>query len=527
MALTLILGGTRSGKSERAEELALASGNRVHYVATAEATDRAMAARIAAHTSRRPTAWRTTQAADELVAATPDAETLLIDGLGVWIAGVMHRAGALGADPALPVLDSVRERVLGQVDAVAQAGTRGDVIVAAEQAGEGVLPRDECSRAWLDLLGDACRRLAARATHVELVVAGRPLVLTGGTTSEPANRWHGDRAVRAGDADHAVNVMTGGPPAWMRRALEDALVTEVDRYPDEGPAVEALAMLHDRSADEIVPTNGATEALWLLPAALRPRLAVCVQPIFGEADAALSAHGVNVASVIRDPERGFALDPAQVPTQADLVVLGNPGSPCGTLHPAHAALALRRPGRVVVVDEAFMDLVPGEPGSLAAMRLPDVIVLRSLTKSLALPGLRVGYALAPPALAQRLRDVRPAWSCNALALAALSEAARRPEVFADAAERARGERDDLSRRLDAVEGVRQWPGAANYILVQVPDGPGVLDALRRRRIAVRSAATFPGLGANHLRLTARDAAANAHLVAALADALAVPDREAV
>ena len=146
-----------------------------------------------------------------------------------------------------------------------------------------------------------------------------------------------------------------------------------------------------------MPTNGAAEALWLLPAALRPALAACVHPGFTEAEAALRAHGVPVARVLRDPERDFALDPAAVPDAADLVVVGNPASPSGTLDPAAALLALRRPGRVVAVDEAFMDLVPGEPASLARERLEDVIVVRSLTKSLGIPGLRAGYAIAPPA----------------------------------------------------------------------------------------------------------------------------------
>src|SRR5207342_3249568 len=137
--------------------------------------------------------------------------------------------------------------------------------------------------------------------------------------------------------------------------------------------------------------------------------------------------------------------------------------------PAAALGALRRPGRVVVVDEAFMDLVPGEPGSLAGQSLPDVIVVRSATKWLGIPGLRAGYALAPPALAARLRAVRPPWSAGALALAALAAAARRPEAAAAAAERARRERGDLEGRLSAVPGLRLWPGAANFCLVEVPD----------------------------------------------------------
>jgi histidinol-phosphate/aromatic aminotransferase/cobyric acid decarboxylase-like protein len=320
--------------------------------------------------------------------------------------------------------------------------------------------------------------------------------------------------------------MTGGPPDWLREALHEALDADGARYPDERDAGAAVAALHDREPEEVVPTNGAAEALWLLPAALRPRFAVCVHPAFTEAEAALRAHGVTVARVLRDPDEAFALDPAAVPESADLVIAGNPASPSGTLDPAAALRALRRPGRVVVVDEAFMDLVPGEPATLAGERLDDVIVVRSLTKSMGIPGLRAGYALAAPALAERLRAVRPPWSVNALALAALTAVAGRPEALAAAAARADAERGDLAARLAEVPGLRTWPSAANFCLVEVADGPRVAGALRDRGIAVRPAASFPGLGPNYLRIAARSPGENERLVAALADVLAAEGVEA-
>ena len=473
MSLTLVTGGTRSGKSARAEALALASGQPVRYVATADSADTSMAERIAAHAARRPAGWTTVEA-----------------------------NGSLS-------------------DALVAAAADRTVIVVAEEAGLGLLPVGEGTRAWLDLLGDAVQRLAARAERVELVVAGRPIEI-------PSRMWsraevtsaggHGDAWVRPGDADHAVNVMAGGPPEWLRAALEQAH-DDVARYPDEREATAALAALHGRDPAEIVPTNGAAEALWLLPAAFRPTLAVCVHPAFSEGEAALRAHGVAVAHVLRDPEAGFALDPSLVPEAADLVLAGNPAAASGTLDPAAALLALRRPGRIVVIDEAFMDLVPGEPGSLVREPLPDLVVVRSLTKSLAVPGLRAGYAVAAPPLADRLRAVRPPWSVNALALAAMTAAAQRPDAFAAAAARVAAEREDLAARLRNIPQLRTWPASANYVLVQVPDGPRALRMLSEQGIAVRPAASFPGLGPGHLRITARGPEENARLAATLTEAV--------
>jgi histidinol-phosphate/aromatic aminotransferase/cobyric acid decarboxylase-like protein/adenosyl cobinamide kinase/adenosyl cobinamide phosphate guanylyltransferase len=563
MTVTVVIGGTRSGKSAHAEQLARASGLPVRYVATADAHDPAMAARIEAHVARRPAAWTTVEAGAALARGfeCSAAACVLLDGLGAWIASALHVA-AVFERPDL--LARVREEVLCEVDrAVLAAAQAGSAIIVAEQAGEGLLPPDAVSRAWLDLLGEATQRFAAHADHVELVVAGRVLRMGDARPAEAAGarrrqaprrdgapagidalrgyddpdvpgdarpdgapagidalRRHGDRDVRPGDADHAVNVVAGGPPPWLREALLPALEAGVASYPDDRPATRALAERHGRDEDEVVATNGAAEALWLLPAALRPRLAACVHPGFTEAEAALRAHGVPVVRVLRDPQRGFALDPTDVPEAADLVIVGNPASPSGTLDPSDAILAMRRPGRVIAVDEAFMDLVPGEPGSLVRERLHDVVVIRSLTKALAVPGLRAGYAVAAAPLAEQLRAVRPPWSANALALAALETSARHPDKLAAIAERVAAERDDLARRLEAVPGVRTWPSAANFCLVEVADGPALVAALRAQRIAVRPAASFPGLGPHHVRLTARAPERNAALVAAIEDALA-------
>ncbi|UUY03383.1 bifunctional adenosylcobinamide kinase/adenosylcobinamide-phosphate guanylyltransferase [Svornostia abyssi] len=508
MGLTVVLGGARSGKSAWAEALVADLGLPVRYVATADAGS-GMEDRIARHVTRRPTDWETVVAGPDLAGVLGGEEAVLVDGLGVWLASALHHGWP---EP----LARVRE----MVDAAATRAA--PVVLVIEEAGAGVLPADPETRAWVDLLGEAAQLAAAGSEHAVLVVAGRPVALPAvASFRAPAPlsrhgdlRVHGDRLIPEGAADHAVNVMAGGPPPWLRAALHDALDADGAAYPREDDAVIACAARHGRTADEVVVTNGAAEALWLLPAALRPRHAAVIHPGFTESEAALHAHGVPVTRVLRDPAAGFAIDPSAVPADADLVIVGNPASPSGTLAPAAAILALRRRGRTVVVDEAFMDLVPGEPGSLAGDPLDDVIVVRSLTKALAVPGLRVGYALAPPPLAAALRAVRPPWSANAVALAALRAAAANPAELAAIAERARAERQDLERRLDGA-GIRRFPSAANFVLIEVPDGPAALARAHAAGIAVRPCATFPGLTAHHLRVTARDPSANARVAEVL------------
>ena len=132
----------------------------------------------------------------------------------------------------------------------------------------------------------------------------------------------------------------------------------------------------------------------------------------------LTAAGVPVHHVVL--ERPFRLSGAGIPEDADLVVIGNPTNPTSVLHRREELLKLRRPGRILVVDEAFADAVPGEPESLAGDPLPDVLVLRSLTKTWALAGLRVGYALGSPEVLARLTAQRAHWPVGTLQLEAIA-----------------------------------------------------------------------------------------------------------
>jgi histidinol-phosphate aminotransferase len=316
-------------------------------------------------------------------------------------------------------------------------------------------------------------------------------------------RFHGDRVATPGQLDFAVNVVSGPPPDWLHRALEEGLAGAA-AYPDEGPATAVLAARHGRPPGEVVLLNGAAEAFWLLAQVLRPGLAVVVAPSFTEPEAALQATGHRVQRVWRDPN-SFQLHPDLLPLAADLVVTGNPNNPTGTLDPAATLATLARPGRVLVVDEAFMELT-GETESLADRGdLPGLVVVRSLTKLWGLAGIRAGYLLAPPALASALQAARQPWAVNSLACAALAAWANQPTNHAaHRVQQLVAIRERLAAALAALPGVRVWPSAANFLLLQVGDGPAVRHGLAARGIAVRPCHNFPGLTANHLRIAIRD-----------------------
>ncbi len=307
------------------------------------------------------------------------------------------------------------------------------------------------------------------------------------------------------------------PPDWLRARLHAAL-DGLAAYPRPDAAITAVARRHGRDADEVLPTNGAAEAFTLIARALRPRLAVCVHPSFTAPEAALRDAGQPVARVLLNPP--FTLEPEDVPADADLVIIGNPTNPTGRLHPVAVLERLARPGRVLVVDEAFADAVPGEPASLAGRRdLPGVLVVRSLTKAWGLAGLRVGYVLGAPATLAALRQAQPPWPVNGLALTAL-EACSQPEAVAWAAQQAAataGWRQALTAALDGLPGVEVAAGSqAPFLLVRVSDAAAVRRRLHGLGIVVRRGDTFPGLGNSWLRIAVPGPDHHARIVDAFA-----------
>ena len=319
----------------------------------------------------------------------------------------------------------------------------------------------------------------------------------------PGVRYHGDQAAAPGMLDFAVNVRHTEPPVWLQQRLA-ARLADLARYPgaaDHAAAVTAVARRHGVAEDSVLLLAGAAEGFALLPA-LQPRRAALIAPSFTEPEAVLGAAGVACDHVVLPPP--FRLSDAAVPEAADLVVVGNPTNPTGVLHPRESVLALRRPGRVLVVDEAFADAVTEESGSLAGLGLPDVVVLRSLTKTWALAGLRVGYALGAPEVLARLSAGRPHWPLGTLqleAIAACCSPAAVDEARAGAQQLAHY-RAEMASALAGL-GLEVVDGSAPFVLFAVPDAALVRKRLKANGIAVRRCDTFIGLGDNFLRVAVR------------------------
>jgi adenosylcobinamide kinase/adenosylcobinamide-phosphate guanylyltransferase len=166
--VTLVLGGARSGKSRYAESLVTAKAKPWVYIATAEAGDNEMAARIAAHQSRRAEGWQTVEASHELpeaLRAAPQEAAVLVDCLTLWLANVMN---------ARFDIDEITQRLEG-----ALIGRVGTTVLVSNEVGLSIVPDNALARSFRDAQGVLNQRLAGVAARVLLMVAGLPLTVKG------------------------------------------------------------------------------------------------------------------------------------------------------------------------------------------------------------------------------------------------------------------------------------------------------------------------------------------------------------
>jgi cobyrinic acid a,c-diamide synthase len=333
---------------------------------------------------------------------------------------------------------------------------------------------------------------------------------------------HGDRDVAEGLVDLAVNVRLSAPPDWLSTIINNT-TRHLAAYPNTDAATKAIAEAHGVTVDQVLPTAGGAEAFTLLARAFHPERPLIIHPQFTESEAALIAAGHRPERLILSPVAGFCLQAEQTPEQSNLIMIGNPTNPTSVLHPAALINSLRRSGRIVVVDEAFMDAVSSEIETMISDDMTGLLVLRSLTKTWGLAGLRAGYVIGEPKLIAAMREQQPPWSVSTPALAAivacLTPDAR--DLAVSAADEIASRRAYLVEQLASV-GLRvAGRPEAPFVLVDTSGvrrdrQPGWIRlALRDHGFAVRRGETFPGLGPDWIRIAVRDPETTDQFIAAL------------
>lgn len=328
--------------------------------------------------------------------------------------------------------------------------------------------------------------------------------------------------------DYSANINPLGLPTSAADAVRAALASVV-HYPDATAAAlkDVISRRYGVAAELITCGNGAAELLYVLCHMRRPRRVLVAAPTFCEYERAARAAGAAVAYFPLYADDGFALDPdafvAKLPG-IDIAFLCNPNNPTGRLVPRAAvetvAAAAARRGAWLVVDESFLDFLPAAAEHTCRPLLgaySNLIVLQSLTKFYAIPGLRLGFLLADPAVGALLDRGKDPWNVNTLAQAAGAAALADEGYRAASVATVAAAREEFFRSLAALPGLQPFPASANFILARLAGrtASALRQSMLRDGILIRDCSNYPGLSPDYIRLAVKMPEQNARVLAAL------------
>jgi len=331
--------------------------------------------------------------------------------------------------------------------------------------------------------------------------------------------------------DFSANINPLGPPPRVWSVIAET-APRIVHYPEARAETltEALAARHGLTAAQIVAGNGSSELLYALPRLTGKARALIPVPSYGDYSHAARLGGLEVETLLMEEGEGFRLCLPALEKRLrgdEAVFLGRPNNPTGDLPDASAlrALARRHPRTFFIVDEAFIDFVPGAEGMIRD-RPKNVVVLCSLTKFYALPGLRLGFAVGDEEIISALRSCLPPWSVNCLAQAVGMAVLGARDYEEETRRYVEEQREDLRRALSCLPGFHVYPATANYLLVRLDgkdtDARRLRTELLKHGIAVRLCDDFLGLDGRYFRVAVRTGEENARLLAALRRALGIP-----
>jgi threonine-phosphate decarboxylase len=279
----------------------------------------------------------------------------------------------------------------------------------------------------------------------------------------------------------------------------------------------------------VLAGNGTTQIIYALPQALGIQKALIAGPTYSDYADACHLHNVKTAFAFAEASKDFQTDINQIKTRldkVDAVFICNPNNPTGSLIPPDALESLCRsyPETVFIIDESYLPFVPGgEALSLRRLEYGNLIVLSSISKIFAIPGLRIGFVISAANIIKKFNRFLQPWSVNSLAqLAVRYLMAHKDDADVFIEKTRRHIRAERRRFLDAAKefsDIHLFPSTTNFMLAQLPyalQAEEVINRLSRDKILIRNCGNFNGLSNRFVRVSLKTTEINNMLAAKLA-----------
>ncbi len=321
-------------------------------------------------------------------------------------------------------------------------------------------------------------------------------------------------------------------PLEIKSYILNAL-DSIKRYPDDDAAgfVKRVSDVYGVPEENVLAGNGTSEILFFLSLINANQSALIVSPSFSEYERSLVNANCRVRKVYLDSLNNFSFNPEDAKSvlpKVKLVYLCNPNNPTSNLISSKMELLkfinlASKENVLVIIDEAFIDMVPDESLIKEASSSDNLVVVRSMTKFFGLAGLRLGFAVGARGIIDKMKALKFPWSVNSLALSVGERILGDKEFIKDSLKFLMREREFLYQGLKGIKGLYPYPSSANFLFVRIGlknmTSAKLYHSLARERILIRDCSSFDGLDGRYFRVAVRERVDNERLLEKLGEVL--------
>ena len=358
--------------------------------------------------------------------------------------------------------------------------------------------------------------------------------MNGNNAAEHGGNLYAAMRKTGGDFSELLDFSANINPLGLSESIRQTLHTSVEsiiHYPDvQGYALkQAISQYYHVAAEQITLGNGAAELMYILCHMLKPKRILVTAPTFSEYESAARAAGAAIEYLYLHPENNFTIDIQAMIKQLadiDIVFICNPNNPTGTLlaniQIEQLLIAAKTQNTYVAVDESFIDFLQNDDAYTCRQLLAqysNLIIFHSLTKFYAIPGLRLGFALANRSLTNLLHSGKDPWNVNTLAQNA-GVTALHDHAYQQLSKEFIGKvKMELYYHLMEIPGLTPYLPSVNFILINIKDtnktGEELQQAMANHHLLIRNCSNYPGLSSEYIRIAVKSPEQNSILIDSL------------
>lgn len=325
--------------------------------------------------------------------------------------------------------------------------------------------------------------------------------------------------------DFSANINPLGMSNKVKMAIIEG-IDQIEKYPDITyfELKNSIAEFEHINSKNLILGNGAAEVLFNIVKGINPKNVLILAPTFSEYEEATKAVEANITLYKLKEENNFNIQEDilnYISADLDLIFICNPNNPTGVITSKKVLekilITAKKNKVMVLIDESFLDFIEENLSMISYIQeYENLIIIKSLTKLFALPGIRIGYGISSnEKLKQNVNKISPAWNVNILAEIATKVALKDNNYIKKSLEFIRNEKIYLYNELKKIKQIKVYEASANFILLKIDDKTNLKDELLKNNILIRSCNNYEGLDNSYYRIAVRTHEQNIKLIESL------------